>query len=73
MGAFIASYFYNSPPVQTSPRVHLEAITEEEFDNAVASTVIDIEKWAEKSDPKIQLYSRKIQPNGLYETQAPKI
>ena len=73
MGAFIASYFYNNPPIQTSPRqVHLEAITEEDYEKALDSVAIDIEEWNTKVQPQVTLYTHKIQPNGSYVTEAPK-
>ena len=72
MGAFIASYFYNNPPVQTSPRVKLEAISEEEYDKALDSVAIDIEEWNINVQPQVTLYAHQIQPNGSYATEAPK-
>ena len=73
MGAFIASYFYNNPPIQTSPRqVHLEAISEEEYDKALDSVAIDIEEWNINAQPQVTLNAHQIQPNGSYATEAPK-
>ena len=72
MGAFIATYFYNNPPAQTSPRIQLEAISEEEYDKALDRVAIDIEEWNTNVQPRVTLYTRKIQPNGRYFTEAPK-
>ena len=72
MGAFIATYFYNNPRVQTSPRIQLEAISEEEYNKALDRVVDDIEEWNTNIQPQVTLYTRKIQPNGSYVTEAPK-
>ena len=73
MGAFIATYFYNNPPIQKSPRqIHLQAISEEEHDKALNRVAIDIEEWNTNVQPQVTLYTRKIQPNGSYVTEAPK-
>ena len=72
MGAFIATYFYNNPPVQTSPQIQLESISEEEYNKALDRVVVDIEEWNTNIQPQVTLYTRKIQPNGSYVTKAPK-